>query len=65
MHTNDFSDDKHKYAPIANTSVRYLILPSESKEVTHANRGSFGFRNRYIAKHGVIRAFRRLRREHA
>jgi hypothetical protein len=64
MHTTGFSD-KQKHAPIANTSVQYLVLPSESKAVTAANRGLFGFHNRYITKYRMMRAFRKLRRENA
>lgn len=62
MYTTGLSD-KQKNTPIANTSVRYLILPSESRDVTAANRGLFGFRNRYIAKRRMLRAFRKLRKE--
>jgi len=42
--------------------VHYLVMPSESKDVA-AGRGTFGFRNRYLAKRQVIRTIRRLRRE--
>ena len=64
MQTTGFSG-KQKNAPIANTSVHYLILPSESRDVAAANRGLFGFRNRYVTKHRVLRAFRKLRKENA
>lgn len=43
--------------------VHYLVMPSESKDVAAAGRGTFGFRNRYLAKRQVIRTIRRLRRE--
>jgi hypothetical protein len=43
--------------------VHYLVVPSEPKEVAAAGRGTFGFRNRYLAKRQVIRTIRRLRRE--
>lgn len=56
---------KQKHVPITNTSVQYLILPSESKDVAAANRGLFGFRNRYITKHRMLRAIRKLRKENA
>lgn len=58
-------DSKYKHSPIKDTTVQYLILPSESKEVSAAGRGSFGFRNRYMAKRRVMRTIRRIRREHA
>jgi hypothetical protein len=64
MNTSSFSG-KQKQSPIANTSVQYLVLPSEPKEVTAAGRGTFGFRNRYMAKHGMIRALRQMRRNQA
>ena len=43
--------------------VQYLVVPSEPKDVAAAGRGTFGFRNRYLAKRQVIRTIRRLRRE--
>lgn len=64
MYTLGFSD-KQKQSNTKDTSARYLILPSESKEVAAAGRGSFGFRNRYLAKRSVMRTIRRLRHEHA
>lgn len=64
MYTLGFSG-KQKQSPNTDTSIHYLLLPSESKDVAAAGRGTFGFRNRYLAKRSVIRTIRRLRREHA
>jgi hypothetical protein len=64
MYTPSY-EGKQRHAPISNTNVQYLILPSEPRYVTAAVRGSFGFRNRYLAKRQMMRAIRRLRREHA
>jgi len=61
MRTHSLSG-KQKHMPIANTSVQYILLPSEPKEVTAAGRGTFGFRNRYLAKRRMMRTIRRLRR---
>ena len=58
-------NDKQKHSPVTNTSVQYLISPSEPRDVAAANRGLYGFRNRYITKYRMARAFRKLRREHA
>lgn len=62
MNTRDIIS-KQKHSPIAETSVQYLVMPSESKDVSAAGRGTYGFRNRYMAKRSVLRAIRRLRRE--
>lgn len=62
MNTSSFSG-KQKHSPIANTSVQYLRLASESKEVTAAGRGTFGFRNRYLTKHRMVRALRKVHRD--
>lgn len=60
MYTPDFGNNGP--SPISDTSVHYLILPSESKDVAAAGRGSFAFHNRYLAKQRMLRTFRRLRR---
>lgn len=65
MNTHGINSFKQKQSPIADTTVQYLVMPSESKDVSAAGRGSFGFRNRYLAKRRVLRTIRRLRREHA
>lgn len=63
MHRLNFSG-KQKRSSEPEIYTQYLIVPSESKEVTSASRGTFGFRNRYLAKRRMIRAIRRIRREH-
>ena len=62
MHNFSFGS-KDKNPSTTDVFVHYLVLPSEPKEVAAAGRGSFGFRNRYLAKRQVIRTIRRLRRE--
>ena len=43
-------------------AMQYLVMPSEPKEVIAAGRGSFGFRNRYLAKRRVLHTIKRMRR---
>lgn len=57
--------DKQKRSSEWNTYTQYLALPTETKDVATASRGSFGFRNRYLAKRRLLRTIRRIRHEHA
>jgi hypothetical protein len=63
MEPHTFSD-KQKRSSKTESYSQYLIIPSEPKEVTAAARGSFSFRNRYLAKRRVLRTIRQLRRGH-
>jgi hypothetical protein len=56
---------KQKRSSQIDVYAQYLALPSEPKDVTVAGRGTFGFRNRYLAKRQVLRTIRRLRRQNA
>ena len=59
------SGNLQKQSSIVDTSACYLILPSESKDVAAAGRGSLGFRNRYLVRRRVLRTIQHLRRERA
>ncbi len=58
-------DLKNKRSPANKVELHYLVLSAEPKDVKAASRGTFGFRNRYLAKRRVIRTIHRLRRERA
>jgi hypothetical protein len=62
MQSLGFSDKQKRSSKLDNYT-QYLALPSEPKDVMAASRGSFGFRNRYLAKRRVMRTIRRIRRE--
>lgn len=62
MQPVSFSSKQKRSSESEMTYVRYLETPSEPKEIAAAARGSFGFRNRYLAKRRVLRTIRHLRR---
>jgi hypothetical protein len=62
MQTLGFNGQQKRSSEISQYT-QYLALPSESKDVTIAGRGTFGFRNRYLTKRKVLRTIRRLRRQ--
>lgn len=62
MRSLGFTDKQKRSSEQLKEYAQYLPMPAESKEITAAARGSFGFRNRYLAKRRVLRTIRRLRR---
>ncbi|HUB93127.1 MAG TPA: hypothetical protein VMB52_01345 [Verrucomicrobiae bacterium] len=63
MQSIGFNSKQKRSSEQQKNVVQYLALPTEPKEITAAARGSFGFRNRYLAKRQVLRTIRRIRRE--
>jgi hypothetical protein len=61
MQSISFNSKQKRSSEQKNVYVQYLASPTEPKEITAAARGSFGFRNRYLAKRQVLRTFRRIR----
>jgi hypothetical protein len=53
-------DRKHTH-PNIYIPGEYLLLASEPKDVQVASRGSYGFRNRYLAKQHMLRTLRKIR----
>lgn len=54
-------DRKHTQANIY-IPGDYLLLAGEPKDVRLASRGTYGFRNRYLAKQRMLRTFRKMHR---